>query len=193
MRYPEIYTKVGVFVFSSFDEKTGLSRVVSRHRIATGQTDIFMTEASTEFARLLLENSYIWDFGAQRLLKVGEFSKDKDFDRKIRHTTVKASERRSALPTFYHLPLHQDHEGRYQQQFSMFPITSDEEWHEKRKDYLHDFLREYKYVTHLYYMDDSFDTYSHESQSFIDLICDCAAKTSLPVHFVEHLNELPMW
>lgn len=189
MKFPEIYSQIGVFVFSAFDEKTGLTRVICRHRIATGQTDFSLTEASTEFARLLLKNSFIWDFNTEKLLPVGTFSRDEGFFGQI----LKTCKRQKTLPTFYHFPTNEGHAETHQEHFTVFPVLPAEEWNRERKSYFEKFLLEYKYVTLFYLWDDSFVTYTRESQSFLDLIHDCAAQTSLPLHLVEEQKNLPVW
>ena len=190
MKFLEIYTKIGVFVFSAFDEKTGLTRVICRHRIATGQTDFSLMEASTEFARLLLKHSFIWDFNTEKLLSVGTFSRHEGFFGQI----LKTCKRQPAtLPTFYHLPTNEDHAETYQEHFRVFPILPAEERDREKKSYFERFLLEYKYVTHFYLWDDSFVTYTREGLCFLDLIHDCAVQASLPLHLVEEQKDLPVW
>ena len=189
MVFPEIYDDVGVFACINSTAETGLSEIIYRQRIATGQTGIEDSEQSITFTSALIHDALIWNYPRSELLNCSDFDRSERLLTKILHSTI-ISDKKSAVPLFFHGLKTPNEENL--PDFG-FAALSFEERETKILQFCDKTLGFCHHLTFFYFGTDKFVTYTFRRDDFLSHVRASADEAKIPLHIVKEENELPIW
>ena len=189
MVFPEIYDDVCVFACINDTAKTGLSEIIYRQRIATGQTGIEVSEQSVAFVKALFHDASIWNYPTSKLVQCRDLDRSEGLLKQILHSTLIKNEK-SAVPLFFHGLKTPNEENL--PDFG-FAALSFEERETKIPEFSEKTLKFCHHITFFYFGTDKFVTYTFRRDDFLSHVRASADAAKTPFHFVKEENELPIW